>query len=75
MLKLCNSMDFVKCCLETQGEDFEVFRKFLDAGWFSERTLRKFLHSSEKLDCTSASLIVPLVLDALAGSDKDSLDL
>ena len=45
MLKLCNSMDFVKCCLETQGEDFEVFRKFLDAGWFSERTLRKFLHS------------------------------
>lgn len=75
MVKLCNSMDFIKYCLETQGEDFEIFRKFLDEGWFSKHTLRKFLRISEDLDFESASLVVPLVLDALAGSSRDSLDL
>jgi len=75
MLNLCNSMDFIKYCVEAQGEDFKVFRKFLNAGWFSERILRKFLRSLEDFDCASASLVAPLVLDALAGSSCDSLDL
>lgn len=75
MVKLCNSMDFIKYCLEAQGKDFEVFRKFLEEGWFSKRTLRKFLRISKDLDCESAPLVVPLVLSALEGSSSNSLDL